>query len=109
VSGPPAARPTTAEVAPPRSPLFTARTDESAGVIRARGHLDRVGVDALSRTVTALRRLGHRLVVVQLGSVTIADDALGLLDDLAARMSDGVRLEYPATVRPGGSAREPGA
>ncbi|WP_177225294.1 hypothetical protein [Geodermatophilus obscurus] len=42
--------------------------------------------------MTALGQLGHRQVVVQLGSSTVADDALALLTDLARRMPAGDRL-----------------
>ncbi|SNS33810.1 hypothetical protein SAMN04488107_2271 [Geodermatophilus saharensis] len=51
-----------------------------------------MGAEALCRTVTALRRLGHRQVVVRLGSATVADDARALLDDLARRSPAGERL-----------------
>ncbi len=76
----------------PQPPLFTARTDRTTGDIRTRGHLDRVGAEALCRTVTALRQLGHRQVVVRLGSATVADDARTLLADLARQLPAGDRL-----------------
>jgi hypothetical protein len=67
------------EAGRPQSPLFTARTDQTTGVIRTRGHLDRVGADALCLLVTALQQLGHRQITVQLGATTVADDAEALL------------------------------
>ncbi len=59
--------------------MFTARTDRATGVIRTRGHLDGFAVEALCRVATALCDLGHRDVVVQLGSTTVSDDAAALL------------------------------
>ena len=77
----------------PQPPLFIARTDRTTGVIRTRGHLDRLGAEALCRIATALQTLGHREIVVQLGSATIADDVPALLADHARRLgADGVRL-----------------
>ena len=74
----------------PRAPLFTARTDPTAGVLRTRGHLDAIGAEMLCRIVTALHRLGHAEVVVRLGSSTVDDDALVVL---AGRVGPGgVRL-----------------
>ena len=55
------------------------RTDRTAGTVRVRGHLDEVGAEALCRVVAALRRLGHRQVVVDLGSATVTDGARALL------------------------------
>ncbi|MGY1671473.1 hypothetical protein [Geodermatophilus sp. SYSU D00710] len=81
----PAARPT-GGTSRPRPPLLTARTDPSAGAVSLRGHLDRLGAEALGRTVTALRRLGHRPVVVRLGSATVTDDAAAFLAELARRL-----------------------
>jgi hypothetical protein len=72
--------------------VSTARTDRTAGTVCLRGHLDRVGAEVLCGVVTALAELGHREVVVQLGSSTVADDALALLTDLARRMPAGDRL-----------------
>lgn len=90
---PPTAGRTTDEPARPQPPLFTARTDDIAGVICTRGHLDQIGAEALCRTVTALRQLGHRQVVVRLGSATITDDARTLLADHAGLLrADGVGL-----------------
>jgi len=84
---------TTDEAAQPQPPLFTARTDETAGVISAHGHLDQVGAETLCRTVTALQQLGHRQIVVRLRSATTADEARGLLADHARLLRrDGVRL-----------------
>ena len=81
------------EPARPQPPLFVARTDQVTGVIRIRGHLDRHGAEALCRIATALQTLGHREIVVQLGSATTADDVPALLADHARRLgADGVRL-----------------
>jgi anti-anti-sigma regulatory factor len=82
------------EVVRPQPPLFIARTDEAAGVIRTRGHLDRTGAEMLCRTVTALHRLGHRRIVVQLGAETAVDgDACALLTEQArALRSEGVSI-----------------
>jgi hypothetical protein len=52
-----------------------------------------VGAEALCRIVAALRALGHRQVVVRLGSATVADDARALLADLARGLPNGHRLE----------------
>jgi hypothetical protein len=68
------------------------RTDRTTGTVCVRGSLDRVGAEALCRVVTALGQLGHRQVVVQLGSSTVTDDALALLAHLARRMPAGHRL-----------------
>jgi anti-anti-sigma regulatory factor len=78
----------------PQPPLFIARTDETAGVIRTRGHLDRTGAEVLCRTVTALQRLGHRCIVVRFGSATVVDDDAGtLLADRARTLrGEGVLL-----------------
>lgn len=90
---PPAVGRTTGEPTEPQPPLFTARTDDIAGVISTRGHLDQIGAEALCRTVTALGRLGHRQVVVRLGSATMTDDARTLLADHARLLrADGVGL-----------------
>jgi hypothetical protein len=92
-TGPAADGQTTEEVVRPRAPLFTARTDPTAGIICTRGHLDRVGAEVLCRTVTALQELGHRRIVVRLGAGTVADDARALLTDLARRLlTDSVGL-----------------
>jgi hypothetical protein len=92
-TGPAAAGRTAEEAVRPRAPLFTARTDPTAGVICTRGHLDREGAEVLCRTVTALQQLGHRQIVVRLGPGTVADDVRALLTDLAARLRiDGVAL-----------------
>jgi hypothetical protein len=77
----------------PHPPLFTARTDPTAGVISTRGHLDRLGAEVLCRTVSALRQLGHRRIIVRLGTATVTEDAHALLTDLARRLGgDGVGL-----------------
>lgn len=102
---PAAVRRSTDEVVAPQRPLFTARTDESTGVIRASGSLDLVGAEALCRTVSALHRLGHRPVIVRLGSVTIADDAYAPLADLCRELSGSVHLVPPVTARPDGPRR----
>lgn len=65
----------------PLPPLCTLHTDRARNVVVVGGHLDRVGAEALVRTVAALGRLGHRRVVVRLGSATVADDARALLAD----------------------------
>jgi hypothetical protein len=72
--------------------VSTVRTDRDTGTLCVRGALDRVGAEALCRVVTALGQLGHREVVVQLGSSTVAPDALAVLTDLARRMPAGDRL-----------------
>lgn len=74
--------------------MFTARTDEAAGVVRTRGHLDGVSADVLCRVVTALQQRGHREIDVRLGTATTADgDALQLLADHARRLgSEGTSL-----------------
>ncbi|MGY1738266.1 hypothetical protein [Geodermatophilus sp. SYSU D00684] len=91
-SGPPAPQRAPGDDARPLPPLSTARTDRTTGVISVRGRLDRIGAEALCRTVTGLRRLGHRRVVVRLDSATVAHDARALLADLARRMPAGERL-----------------
>ncbi|MGY1731778.1 hypothetical protein ACI798_09660 [Geodermatophilus sp. SYSU D01045] len=91
-SGPPAIQREPEDGARPLPPLSTARTDRTTGVISVRGRLDRIGAEALCRTVTGLRRLGHRQVVVRLDTATVADDARALLADLARRMPAGERL-----------------
>lgn len=92
-TGLPAAGPTVGEAVRPQPPLFTARTDKTAGVVSAHGQLDLVGAEALCRTVTALQQHGHRQIVVRLGSTTIADDAGTLLEDQVRLLSTaGVRL-----------------
>ncbi len=72
--------------------MSTARIDRTTGTVSIRGHLDRVGAEALCRVVTALGQLGHRQVVVQLGCSTATDDALALLAHLARRLPAGDRL-----------------
>jgi hypothetical protein len=93
-TGQPVAGRTTEEAVRPQPPLFTARTDRIAGAIRTRGHLDRIGAEALCRLVTALQQLGHRQIVVGLGSATVVDeDAEKLLTDHVRRLrSGGVHL-----------------
>lgn len=92
-TGLPAGGQTTAEAVEPQPPLFTARIDETAGVISTHGHLDLIGAEALCRTVTALQQLGHRQVVVRLGSATTADGAHALLANHARVLHDsGIRL-----------------
>ncbi|MGY1696623.1 MULTISPECIES: hypothetical protein [unclassified Geodermatophilus] len=51
-----------------------------------------MGAEALCRTVTALRQLGHRRVVVRLGSATLTDDARAILAGLARRSPAGEQL-----------------
>jgi hypothetical protein len=82
------------EPARPKFPLFTAGTDEIAGVIRTRGHVDAVGADDLCRAITALQRLGHRQIAVQLGQATVLDDdAHAFLAEYARHLgTDGVCL-----------------
>ena len=88
------ARRTPAQVVQPQSPLFTARTDQTAGVIRTRGRLDRIGAGVLCSVVTVLQQVGHRQIDVLLGTATVVDDdAHTLLADHARRLrSDGVCL-----------------
>lgn len=87
--------PRTPEAAvPPQPPLFTARTDGAAGVVRTRGHLDGVSAEVLCRILTALRRAGHREIAVRLGTTTTADDdAREILAVHARRLGgEGVRV-----------------
>jgi hypothetical protein len=91
--GPHAAERTTEGAVGQQCPLFTARTDQAAGTIRARGHVDQVGAEALCRIVTALQQAGHRQIAVELGSATVAGDARALLADHARQLgTEGVRV-----------------
>jgi hypothetical protein len=78
----------------PQSPLFTASVDQRTGVIRTRGHLDRVGAELLQGSVVALQRCGHRSVTVHVQPAgTVDAEARALLDDLADRLAaEGVTL-----------------
>ena len=77
------------EAVQPQPPLFTARTDPTAGVIHARGHLDRVGAEVLCRVATALQQLGHREITVRLGASTTDADAYTRLAAHARRLQTG--------------------
>jgi hypothetical protein len=72
----------------PQPPLFTARTDEKAGVIRTRGHLDEVGAEVVCRMLAALLEPGPRRIDVRLGPATVVDaGALKLLCEHARRLA----------------------
>jgi hypothetical protein len=77
--------------APPAAPpTFTAAVDRARGTIRVRGHLDRIGAEALLGTVGALRRLGHRHVTIALVPQASTDaDADVLLGGLTRRVAAG--------------------
>jgi len=75
--------------------VFTAWIGAPGGAVRIRGHLDRLGAEALCRTVSALRQPGRRQIVLQLGSATADDDALAVLGDLASSLrTEGVLLLF---------------
>jgi anti-anti-sigma regulatory factor len=49
--------------------------DATAGLIRASGHLTRLGADLLRGTADSLRVSGHASVVLDLTGIDVADDA----------------------------------
>lgn len=74
--------------------MFGPRTDQARGVIRSHGRLDCVSAELLERIVSALRQLGDRRIIVQLGSTTSAGRGpVALLQRLHRRLAaDGVWL-----------------
>jgi anti-anti-sigma regulatory factor len=62
--------------------------DQHVGLIRASGHLTRLGADLLSATADSLFHRGHTRVTLDLRDLRAADDAgLAVLDDLRARVA----------------------
>ena len=62
--------------------------DRRIGVIRASGHLTRLGADLLSATADSLFGTGHRRVTLDLRDLRAADDAgLEVLADLRRRVA----------------------
>lgn len=62
--------------------------DRRIGVIRASGHLTRLGADLLSATADSLFVTGHRRVTLDLRDLRAADDAgLEVLADLRRRVA----------------------
>jgi anti-anti-sigma regulatory factor len=86
-------------------PDLTETVNARTGLIRARGHLTRLGADLLSGTADSLRGSGHRRVVLDLSEVRGADDAgLDLLrtlgEEFAARGGELVVRHVPAPAVP---------
>lgn len=62
--------------------------DRRVGVIRASGHLTRLGADLLSATADSLFGTGHRRVTMDLSALRAVDDAgLEVLRDLRRRIA----------------------
>ena len=62
--------------------------DRGIGLIRARGHLTRLGADLLSATADSLFGTGHTRVTLDLRELRAADDAgLAVLQELRTRVA----------------------
>ena len=73
-----------------QSPMFSARVDDVRGVVRVRGHVDRLGAEDLIATVQRLAEEGHARITVEIGGLATAEPAAvdllaGLAPHLAAR------------------------
>jgi anti-anti-sigma regulatory factor len=68
--------------------------DRSVGLIRASGHLTRLGADLLSATADSLFGTGHQRVTLDLSELRAADDAgMEVLRELRRRVAgDGGEL-----------------
>ena len=68
--------------------VLTETVDATLGVIRARGHLTRLGGDLLSGTADSLFGLGHNRVTLDLRELSTTDPAgLAVLEDLRFRVA----------------------
>jgi anti-anti-sigma regulatory factor len=68
--------------------LLTETVDRRLGLIRARGHLTRLGADLLSATADSLFGSGHTRVTLDLRGLAATDDAgLAVLEDLRVRVA----------------------
>jgi hypothetical protein len=67
-------------------PVLVVRCDPARGVLRVRGHLDRIGAELVAGQVDGLQLAGHRLISVQLPSDGGDDEARALLTAQVRRL-----------------------